>query len=103
MYSVLLDENGFFTGAYATVGSISNGTQVGTLPPAENSLCYKLVDDEWVFSQERYDELEAEKSEAETQETITMETLANRVTELESGIAILDILSEAILEGVNET
>lgn len=103
MYSVLLDENGFFTGAYATVGSITNGIQVGSLPPAENSLCYKLADDEWVFSQERYDELEAEKSEVETRETITMVSLANRVTELESGIAILDILSEEILEGVNET
>lgn len=44
MYNVQLDENMFFTGSYAKKGTINNGVNVETLPPTENSLCYKLVD-----------------------------------------------------------
>lgn len=225
MYVVQLDENMFFTGTYAKIGSILNGVQVEELPPSENSLCYKLVDKEvtetkeipvlqyimyttsetetvttytipsvdelgletrititeeeynalseeekadveiievpltitteltkeeydaledksntvvsyktdeegnivyetievtnivkvWEFSQERYDELEAErvaaeesaKAEAEYQQSISNESLANRIAELEqngggSDSSIIEAMSEAILEGVNE-
>lgn len=213
MYNVQLDENMFFTGSYAKVGTINNGVNVESLPPSENSLCYKLVDVEvtesrqqpilqyimrtvsdteftttytytetgvqiteeeynaltddeketvtvtqipvvttteltkeeydaledksnvvvsyktdedgnlvyetieetkivkdWEFSQERYDELEAAKkaeeeaakSEAEHQQSISNETLANRITELESASATINSMSEAILAGVNE-
>ena len=46
MFNVQLDENNFFTGSYAATGVVPNGVNVKTLPPAENSLCYKLVDAE---------------------------------------------------------
>lgn len=44
MYNVQLDENLFFTGNYAKVGSVKNGVSVDKLPPSNNALCYKLVD-----------------------------------------------------------
>lgn len=44
MYNVQIDENMFFTGNYAKVGTVQNGVNVEKLPPNENSLCYKLVD-----------------------------------------------------------
>lgn len=44
MYTVQVDENMFFTGNYAIVGSVKNGVSVTKLPPSENSLCYKLID-----------------------------------------------------------
>ena len=44
MYNVQLDENLFFTGNYAKVGSVKNGVSVDKLPPSDNALCYKLVD-----------------------------------------------------------
>lgn len=46
MYNVQVDENMFFTGSYAKVGTVKNGVNVDKLPPFENSLCYKLVDAE---------------------------------------------------------
>ena len=42
---VVLDENKFFTGTYAKIGSIENGVEVETLPPEENQTCYRLVEE----------------------------------------------------------
>lgn len=53
MYNVQLDENMFFTGSYAKKGTINNGVNVETLPPTENSLCYKLVDVEVTESRQQ--------------------------------------------------
>lgn len=44
MFNVQVDADNFFTGSYATIGVVPNGVDVKTLPHAENSLCYKLVD-----------------------------------------------------------
>lgn len=44
MYNVQVNKNNFYTGSYATVGTVKNGVNVSKLPPSENSLCYKLVD-----------------------------------------------------------
>ena len=52
MYNVQLDENMFFTGSYAKKGTLNNGFNVTSLPPTENSLCYKLVDVEVTKSYE---------------------------------------------------
>ena len=46
MYYVELDESNFYTGNYASIGTLPNGINVEKLPPSENSLCYKLVDKE---------------------------------------------------------
>lgn len=53
MYNVQLDENMFYTGSYAKVGTVNNGVNVETLPPSENSLCYKLVDAEVTVNEDR--------------------------------------------------
>lgn len=53
MFNVQLDENMFYTGSYAKKGTLKNGIDVTSLPPAENSLCYKLVDVEVTKSYEK--------------------------------------------------
>lgn len=46
MYNVQVNENGFYMGSYATVGTVKDGVNVTKLPPSENALCYKLIDTE---------------------------------------------------------
>lgn len=46
MFNIQIDENNFYTGNYASIGTLPNGINVEKLPPSENSLCYKLVDKE---------------------------------------------------------
>ena len=45
MFNVLLDEDNYYTGVYAKVGKIEGGVDVDVLPPSENSLGYKLVEE----------------------------------------------------------
>ena len=45
MFNVLLDKDNYYTGVYAKVGKIEGGIDVEKLPPSENSLGYKLVED----------------------------------------------------------
>lgn len=45
MFNVLLDEDNYYTGIYAKVGKIEGGVDVDVLPPSENSLWYKLVEE----------------------------------------------------------
>ena len=45
MFNVLLDEDNYYTGVYAKVGKIDGGVDVDVLPPSENSLGYKLVEE----------------------------------------------------------
>ena len=63
MYSVKLDENNFYQGIYAKIGKVENGTDISSLPPEEHELCYYFdsVTSKWIFSQEKYDELEAQR------------------------------------------
>lgn len=44
MYSILLDDNKYFTGEFSTIGKVNGGVDIDTLPPADNfdkMLCYK--------------------------------------------------------------
>lgn len=45
MFNVLLDKDNYYTGVYAKVGKIEGGIDVEKLPPSENSLGYKLVEE----------------------------------------------------------
>lgn len=45
MFNVLLDADNYYTGVYAKVGKIDGGVDVDVLPPSENSLGYKLVEE----------------------------------------------------------
>ena len=45
MFNVLLDKDNYYTGVYAKVGKIEGGVDVDVLPPSENSLGYKLVEE----------------------------------------------------------
>lgn len=52
MCKVQIDEDGFFTGSYVQIGNIAGGVEVDELPPSENPLCYKLVENEVLKSYE---------------------------------------------------
>lgn len=52
MINVLLDENNYFTGNYATVGKIEGGVDVESLPPSENQTCYFLTTVEEIRQEE---------------------------------------------------
>lgn len=52
MINVLLDENNYFTGNYATVGKIEGGIDVDSLPPSENQTCYFLTTVEEIRQEE---------------------------------------------------
>ena len=52
MINVLLDENNYFTGNYATVGKIEGGIDVESLPPSENQTCYFLTTVEEIRQEE---------------------------------------------------
>lgn len=79
MYSVQLDENGYFTGSYAEVGSVEDGVSVPSLPPdMSKATCYKLEHDImalgndgwqnnskiWIFDDNKWQQLEYERSQA---------------------------------------
>ena len=57
MYSVLLNNENYFTGSFAKVGSVENGVRVSELPPdvyGQKALCWKRVDESWEFDSEKY-------------------------------------------------
>ena len=86
MYNVQVNENNFYTGSYATVGTVKNGVNVSKLPPSENSLCYKLVDVE-VPEEKQVPILEYTKtveSETEFDTYYTMTVINEDVEETES-------------------
>lgn len=56
---IKIDEKGYYTGNYCSVGSIDGGIE-GNPPEEQDSirqLAYKLVEGNWVFDEARYDEL----------------------------------------------
>lgn len=108
MFNVQVDENMFYTGNYAIVGSVHNGVDVNDLPPDENALCYKLVETsdgvtKWEFSQEKYDELEAVKVAAEEQQKVEneyRESISNETLKAENQALTeqIDMLTACLLE-----
>ena len=79
MYNVGLDENNFYNGSYAEVGTVPNGVDVETLPPAIDQLCYYLDNGVWVYSEDKRIELMADmeaKHIAEVQEMEAAELYA---------------------------
>lgn len=57
---ILLDENNYYTGSYAIVGSINGGIEVSELPPMEDTkkmLAYKLENEKWIFDENKYQEI----------------------------------------------
>lgn len=88
---VKLDENNYFTGSYATVGKIEGGVEVSQLPNEQDSLkqlAYKLIDNDWVFDEAKYQELLSAK-----------ETTEKQPTEIEKLQSDVDYI--AMLTGVN--
>lgn len=62
MYSVKLDENKYFTGSYASVGSIPGGVMVDSLPEhSDYPTANQLIDGAWVFDQAKADALKEEQ------------------------------------------
>lgn len=62
IYSVILDENGYYTGmaCIANYSRFLNGVDVETLPPTDDSiakLAYQLIEGMWFFDEVRYEEL----------------------------------------------
>lgn len=69
---VKLTETNYFTGSYATVGKIEGGVEVAQLPNEQDplkQLAYKLVDNDWVFDESKYQELLSAKETTEKQPT----------------------------------
>lgn len=55
MYSVKLDKDGYFTGAYAEIGTIDDGIDVENLPKDLSKYCfYKYEDSKWIFDEDKY-------------------------------------------------
>lgn len=70
---ILLDENNYYTGSYAIVGSINGGVEVTELPPVEDNqkmLAYKLENEKWIFDEEKYQEILNIEAEEEKQAKI---------------------------------
>ena len=69
---VLLKDN-YFTGNYAKIGDIEGGIEVSELPPMEDSkkmLAYKLENKNWVFDENKYQEILNVEAEEEKQAKI---------------------------------
>lgn len=69
---VLLKDN-YFTGNYAKIGDIEGGIEVKELPPEEDSkkmLAYKLENKNWVFDENKYQEILNQETEEEKQAKI---------------------------------
>lgn len=63
MYSIRLDDNTYFTGAYAEIGSVIGGIDVPSLPPdMTKATCYKYDGEHWIFDGDKYVQLEKEQA-----------------------------------------
>lgn len=64
MFSVVIDEKGYWTGMACKVGRFENGRNVQSLPnetdPTKQQ-AYKLLNNFWIFDEKRYQELLKEK------------------------------------------
>ena len=110
MYSVKLDENNFFQGIYAKIGKVEGGTDIALLPPKENELCYYYdsTTNKWIFSQEKYNELEAQRIADEEAEKIAnakqkadeefVQNLPEHVKQQRADIDYIALMSGVILD-----
>lgn len=70
---ILLDENNYFTGSYAIVGNIEGGIEINELPPYEDiekQLSCKYENSKWIFDEEKYQEIQNQKSAEEKEQRI---------------------------------
>ena len=64
-----LDENNYYTGHYATVGSVENGVAVKELPgyeELERQLACKYINGNWIFDENKYQEILKAKEKENT-------------------------------------
>ena len=66
--SVLLDEDGYWTGQYALLGGLDGGVEVDSLPEEsdrQKQMCYKLLEDgTWMFDEYKYNSILEEQKKA---------------------------------------
>ena len=70
---ILLDENNYFTGSYAIVGDIEGGIEINELPPyktIEEQISCKYENSKWIFDEEKYQEIQNQKSAEEKEQKI---------------------------------
>ena len=70
---ILLDENNYFTGSYAIVGDIEGGIEINELPPyktIEEQISCKYEKGKWIFDEEKYQEIQNQKSAEEKEQKI---------------------------------
>jgi hypothetical protein len=70
---ILLDENNYFTGSYAIVGDIEGGIEINELPPyktIEEQTSCKYENSKWIFDEEKYQEIQNQKSAEEKEQKI---------------------------------
>lgn len=104
MIIVQLDENKYFTGSYAKVGSIQNGVEVYDLPEDlsnHKTTCWKYDKQigNWVFDEDKYEKVLKEIESyvpPKTQKEINLE-LMNKNDELEK---VLDELMTEVIPGI---
>lgn len=91
---VKLDENNYYTGSYAEIGSIDDGVDVENLPDELDALkqqAYKLIDGVWEYDANKYAELLAAQ-ESTTAEPSAEEKLATLQTRFEQMAETLDYM-----------
>lgn len=87
-----VDENGYFTGEYATVGGDDAWAEVETLPEETEWIkqsCYKLVDGAWIFDEQLYDskKKQAEQDREEKQEKLFEERKKSLINQSKQNLA----------------
>lgn len=107
IYSVILDENGYYTGmaCIANYSRFEGGVDVETLPPADDSimkLAYQLIEGMWFFDEVRYEQLlEEEKKRQEEEANRPIEpTLEEQIEQLKAENEVLTATVDSVLTEV---
>lgn len=70
-----LDSNNYYTGNYANTGNVKNGIKVNSLPPyseIEKQMSCKYINGNWIYDENRYQEILQQKSIEERQAQISI-------------------------------
>lgn len=70
---IVLDKNNYYTGSFATIGSIEGGIEISELPPyktIEEQISCKYENSKWIFDEEKYQEIQNQKSAEEKEQKI---------------------------------
>ena len=81
---ISLDKNNYFTGNYATKGSIEGGIEKVELPPYEDiekQISCKYENNKWIFDEEKYQEIQNQKK---------AEKIKQKIAELQSQLSNTD-------------